>query len=592
MFASISVAKRAHEADRSQRLTELDAYERPQQTISPEEQPSRARGQALINFEDVSTLIVLMIGAALLVRVLQRRRGRRVDVPALIVVAVAIAALTLFGNSALPIVFAAWVVLILFPALVLRRVSRHLNAQEYGKAGRLLDLLIRIRLARGLEQQREIFRGAELAKAGKPEQAIEHLKRLETLDHPSALSARLQRLRLEQKWDEILALLETQLNERQGREDPVALTLFLRSLGETGNTERLIREFAHYRQTITNFRVNRETRGAAYLFLFAFCGRPQAVQRLLQTVLMDYPALSKDFWLATAKLTGGHRDGVVDLSSLLATADPLNRTAIEDRIAQAEDSHGVELSAELAAIVDGADADQLREDRSTLLASYLRHHAWVTNAILTLNLLVFSAEIVVSALTNIETLKQLAPLELIAAVFGRGSTDIQTLERLGALDTAAVRAGEIWRLFTFVFLHYGLFHIASNMLALWAIGPFVEKRLGRLSFFSLYMLAGTGSGVVWFLLQSDRILVGASGAIFSLVGAAGALLLKTWLAEKSRLARTNFILIVVVVAFQCLFDVTHRAVSGEAHLSGLAIGFVFGLLNRSRHAGVPASNRR
>jgi membrane associated rhomboid family serine protease len=84
----------------------------------------------------------------------------------------------------------------------------------------------------------------------------------------------------------------------------------------------------------------------------------------------------------------------------------------------------------------------------------------------------------------------------------------------------AVANGDWWRLFTSAFLHANLIHIAFNMYFLWFVGSVVEQALGRGRFVMLYVvsaLAGSAGALVW---TPNAPTVGASGALFGLLGAA------------------------------------------------------------------------
>jgi membrane associated rhomboid family serine protease len=83
-----------------------------------------------------------------------------------------------------------------------------------------------------------------------------------------------------------------------------------------------------------------------------------------------------------------------------------------------------------------------------------------------------------------------------------------------------VAEGEWWRLITATFLHYGLLHLALNMLVLWFIGPALEEYLGRARYLLLYVVAGLAGSAGALLLDPNTLAVGASGAIWGLMGAA------------------------------------------------------------------------
>src|SRR5438874_3024206 len=105
---------------------------------------------------------------------------------------------------------------------------------------------------------------------------------------------------------------------------------------------------------------------------------------------------------------------------------------------------------------------------------------------------------------------------LIEILFG-GPENPLTLYRLGELDTISVLyAHQHWRLFTALFLHYGMVHLAFNMFALLVLGPPLERQIGAIAFAVCYLLSGLGSSVSVVLLAKLRLrppleLVGASG---------------------------------------------------------------------------------
>ncbi|MCR2813017.1 rhomboid family intramembrane serine protease [Microbacterium sp. zg.Y1090] len=76
-----------------------------------------------------------------------------------------------------------------------------------------------------------------------------------------------------------------------------------------------------------------------------------------------------------------------------------------------------------------------------------------------------------------------------------------------------------WRLLTVTLVHASLWHVALNMLALWALGRSLEPLLGRVRFLALYLLSALGGSVLVSLLAPGTWVVGASGAVWGLLGA-------------------------------------------------------------------------
>lgn len=79
---------------------------------------------------------------------------------------------------------------------------------------------------------------------------------------------------------------------------------------------------------------------------------------------------------------------------------------------------------------------------------------------------------------------------------------------------------ELYRLITSMFLHAGIIHLAFNMYALYILGPQLESFFGKIKYTLIYLLSGIIGGLTSMIFQQDTIVsVGASGAIFGLIGA-------------------------------------------------------------------------
>ena len=88
-----------------------------------------------------------------------------------------------------------------------------------------------------------------------------------------------------------------------------------------------------------------------------------------------------------------------------------------------------------------------------------------------------------------------------------------------ALYGPAVAAGDWWRLIGAAFLHASVLHIAFNMLALWWIGGPLESAIGHWRFLAIYGISGLAGSAGALLATPHAVTVGASGAIFGLLGA-------------------------------------------------------------------------
>jgi rhomboid protease GluP len=151
--------------------------------------------------------------------------------------------------------------------------------------------------------------------------------------------------------------------------------------------------------------------------------------------------------------------------------------------------------------------------------------------------------------------------------------NINVLVALGAKYNRAIENGQWYRLFTSMFLHGGLIHLAANMYSLYSIGPLVENLYDRAKFIMIYIFSGLVAAFFsfWF---SNAVSVGASGAIFGILG----VLLVFSLKERKRLGKDFFISIASSVAVNLYIGLTLPNIDNYAHLGGLIGGAVLGLL--------------
>jgi membrane associated rhomboid family serine protease len=123
---------------------------------------------------------------------------------------------------------------------------------------------------------------------------------------------------------------------------------------------------------------------------------------------------------------------------------------------------------------------------------------------------------------------------------------------------------EPWRMITSIFAHASIFHLAFNMFSLYIFGPVLERALGRARFSVLYLLAGFGGSVAVLLLAPGNNVLGASGAIFGLMGA--------FFVIQRSFGGTNRSLLVIIGLNLVFPFIVGGNVSWQAHLGGLIVG--------------------
>lgn len=142
-----------------------------------------------------------------------------------------------------------------------------------------------------------------------------------------------------------------------------------------------------------------------------------------------------------------------------------------------------------------------------------------------------------------------------------------------------VSEGAYWQLFTSMFSQVEIWHIGLNMAVLWFLGPQLESILGRVRFVALYLVAGlAGSVCVYWFADENTATLGASGAIFGLMGALLVVLHKIG---------GNIQAIVPWLVVNAVFTFLVPGVSWQGHLGG----FLGGLVVTGAIVYAPKANR-
>lgn len=152
------------------------------------------------------------------------------------------------------------------------------------------------------------------------------------------------------------------------------------------------------------------------------------------------------------------------------------------------------------------------------------------------------------------------------------------LTDLGAKVNVLVANGQVWRLFTAMFLHIGVIHLLFNLYALNALGPLVESYFGHFRFAAIYLIGGLFGSLASYAF-SPAPSAGASGAVFALAGAITVYFLKY---RENYGARGRAILnnMFLVIGINLVFGLSQSGIDNWGHMGGLAGGALvtYGLL--------------
>jgi membrane associated rhomboid family serine protease len=155
-------------------------------------------------------------------------------------------------------------------------------------------------------------------------------------------------------------------------------------------------------------------------------------------------------------------------------------------------------------------------------------------------------------------------------VLGMLSTELdRQLFVNGAQYRPAIEAGEWWRVFTSMFLHVDVAHILFNMWALYLFGPALERRFGSTSFATLYLATGLGGASLYYAVGRFEPAIGASGAIFGLMGA---LLAATYRQRHTAAGRAVFGQLMLLLGINLVLPFIIPNIAWEAHVGGLVAG--------------------
>jgi membrane associated rhomboid family serine protease len=173
--------------------------------------------------------------------------------------------------------------------------------------------------------------------------------------------------------------------------------------------------------------------------------------------------------------------------------------------------------------------------------------------------------------------------------------------RLGALNAPAViEGGQYWRLLTVMVLHAGIIHWAFNSYALFIFGPTLETLLGKVRFLALYIGCGFAASGASLLISHTQLGVGASGAIFGLLGA----LVAFFYRRRDVGGRGALQNLLLVLALNLFIGARVANVDNVAHIGGFLAGLLAmgllevmparlgGLTARGGFGGGGAGNRR
>ena len=169
---------------------------------------------------------------------------------------------------------------------------------------------------------------------------------------------------------------------------------------------------------------------------------------------------------------------------------------------------------------------------------------------------------------------------LILSAMGDTEDAVFMMNHGGMYEPPIVQEHEYYRLFTGMFLHFGMCHLLNNMVLLGALGWNLELETGKIKFLIIYLVSGLGGNLLSLYydqslpLGERAVSAGASGAIFGLMGA----LLYVVIANRGRLGRLSGRGMLFMIALSLYYGLTSTGVDNWAHIGGLVCGFILSVI--------------
>ncbi|MBU3110865.1 rhomboid family intramembrane serine protease [Clostridium lacusfryxellense] len=231
---------------------------------------------------------------------------------------------------------------------------------------------------------------------------------------------------------------------------------------------------------------------------------------------------------------------------------PLIRVNVLDKKVNYSENVNLQVVQELASVMTNTNL------RSNSEKTNIKDRPLITIAIITINVVMY----------------------LITAYFSYSyasgslfNSDTNVLVLLGAKVNTLITQGQYFRLISCMFLHGGIVHLCVNMYSLYAIGPMVENVYGKLKYIGIYFVSGICASIFSYVF-STSVSIGASGAIFGLLGAVLVFAIKS----KGKTGNEFIRSILSVIFINIFIGATLPNIDNFAHVGGLLGGMIISYL--------------
>ena len=459
---------------------------------------------------------------------------------------------------------AAFCALVVAPHVLTILMRRALRRSDWSRALRLLSVRMMFQPGAGLRSDREILRGLVMMDdVGLDEATAQRRAQLERGDMDrvlrlSVIEQLMVFMLLKRQWEEAAELFEQEGGIGLATASPAVASYMVRAFSELDRLE----EAAACQAELEHGKAASDPEVAALvnqarLVFLANLGLAKELEQLQESEIGFPPGMSMEgrlVWLGVALA----RCGRLEDAHMLWQGVALRQESFPQEAAGA--------LARLARAPAPLDESQLTEELAAL-AQRVLHNAAAYGSVPRLR-----GSPVRLAPVTLTLMVAVALVHLWVELSG-GSTSGWTLQRFGGNLVAATLGGEPWRLITSMFLHAGVLHLVVNGYALYMLGRFGEQLFGPARLWIIYLLAGVaGSATSALFGDASRLSVGASGAIFGLLGAVivGMARMRGYVPEHWR--KQVFYNLLVILGLNLFIGYKLEMVDNSAHMGGLVGG--------------------
>jgi membrane associated rhomboid family serine protease len=535
-------------------------------------------------------LVLVLLGASLIfnIAVVLQRRGRvALGFVALLVLDLALVVAALYASQrGLLFVLAVggFAALVVAPAILGIGVRWAVSQGRYARAIRLLELRQLLQPGLGLERERQMLAGLALVTQGRGEEAIVVARR-QLADEQTAgplrrmiLERLLTLLVIERRFDEASELFEDEGGLVLAGQAPGICVTMARAHGEAGRFDDATRCMAVLEQSPASLDPGLAplVNGARVSYL-AYLGRVDVVGPLLEVpgLLPGATPQRRRLWFGLAQARAGQ--------------DAEARRRWQSVVAEEEhDPQAAELARWRLSVEQPVLAPEPLEEAEANMAELCARRAAAYSGLPRAK-----GSLPRSAPITLALLASILAVHGALALFGGGAAeplDTWLLLRHGANFPQLSLHGEAWRLPASMFLHVNLLHLLTNAIGLYMLGRFTEQVFGSWRLLVIYGLSGLAGALISAEVGAGLLSVGASGAIFGLLGAAlvGLHGLRGQVPDGWR--RQLTINLLIVIGLQVLIGLRFAVIDNAAHFGGLGGGLLVAWLLGPRQGEERASS--